>query len=255
MKTLHPAADLLPEHVHERSYATFVLEGAYTETIGQDEMRAARGSVVVHPPGECHSNRFAGRNAILLNVELPESFSFQPPSRLHGTGDPLIRIFGRKLLRELKSPDDVSKTVVEAVMLELCATLMRRAARSSGTRVLTRKAEMLIQERCAEPITLRDIAADLRVDSAHLARVFRRETGCTVGERIRQLRMERASEMLGCDLPLAEVADAAGFADQSHFTRSFRAAFGCTPGEYRRVASIKGVPSRSCVQDAAYPRM
>jgi AraC family transcriptional regulator len=36
------------------------------------------------------------------------------------------------------------------------------------------------------------------------------------------------------DVPLAEIALAAGFADQSHFTKTFRRSRGLTPGEYRR---------------------
>jgi AraC-like DNA-binding protein len=35
------------------------------------------------------------------------------------------------------------------------------------------------------------------------------------------------------DLPLAQVAIEAGFADQSHFNHEFRRQLGRTPGEYR----------------------
>lgn len=36
------------------------------------------------------------------------------------------------------------------------------------------------------------------------------------------------------DLPLAEIALSAGFANQSHFTRVFSAAVGVSPGVWRR---------------------
>jgi len=51
-------------------------------------------------------------------------------------------------------------------------------------------------------------------------------------------RLERAREMM-CDAraPLAEIAVAAGFADQAHFTRQFRKAFGFTPGLWRTLAT------------------
>ena len=39
------------------------------------------------------------------------------------------------------------------------------------------------------------------------------------------------------ELPPADVALAAGFADQAHFTRKFKAAFGVPPARYRDLAA------------------
>jgi AraC family transcriptional regulator len=70
-----------------------------------------------------------------------------------------------------------------------------------------------------------------------LARAFRRSFGCTVGEYLRRLRIERATEQLaGGDTPLAEIALAAGFADQSHFSNVFRRRTGMSPSAFRRAA-------------------
>jgi AraC-like DNA-binding protein len=48
-------------------------------------------------------------------------------------------------------------------------------------------------------------------------------------------RLDFARNRLGDGTPLAELALAAGFADQAHFTRMFRSAFGLTPGHYSRL--------------------
>ena len=48
-------------------------------------------------------------------------------------------------------------------------------------------------------------------------------------------RLDFARSRLGDGTPLADVALAAGFADQAHFTRMFRSAFGLTPGRYVRL--------------------
>jgi AraC family transcriptional regulator len=56
-----------------------------------------------------------------------------------------------------------------------------------------------------------------------------------VGEDLRRLRIDRASEQLVTgDLPLAEIALAAGFADQSHFSNVFRRRTGMSPSRFRR---------------------
>jgi AraC-like DNA-binding protein len=41
------------------------------------------------------------------------------------------------------------------------------------------------------------------------------------------------------EIDLAEVALAAGFADQSHFTRVFKNVTGITPGVYRQMLATK----------------
>ena len=43
------------------------------------------------------------------------------------------------------------------------------------------------------------------------------------------------AERMRAATPLADVALAAGFADQAHFTRMFRSAYGVTPGRYARL--------------------
>lgn len=48
-------------------------------------------------------------------------------------------------------------------------------------------------------------------------------------------RLDFARSRLGTGRPLAELALAAGFADQAHFTRMFRSAYGLTPGRYARL--------------------
>jgi AraC-like DNA-binding protein len=47
-------------------------------------------------------------------------------------------------------------------------------------------------------------------------------------------RARRALAALPSELPLAEIAYLAGYADQAHLTRSFSFRFGTTPGRFRR---------------------
>jgi AraC family transcriptional regulator len=85
------------------------------------------------------------------------------------------------------------------------------------------------------PPAVRELARTAAVDPCHLARTFRRYRMCTIGQYVRQLRLEDAlRRMLGCDHRLAEIAAATGFADQAHFTRTFKQELGVTPRDYRR---------------------
>ncbi len=48
-------------------------------------------------------------------------------------------------------------------------------------------------------------------------------------------RLDFARSRLRGGTPLADLALAAGFADQAHFTRMFKSAYGMTPGRYARL--------------------
>jgi AraC family transcriptional regulator len=75
------------------------------------------------------------------------------------------------------------------------------------------------------------------VHPVHLVRVFRKFQHCTVGEYIRQLRIDYARErMLSSNDPLIEIALSSGFADHTHFSRSFKRVTGMTPSEFRKIA-------------------
>lgn len=66
-----------------------------------------------------------------------------------------------------------------------------------------------------------------------LARQFRRAFGVSPSRFVILRRLDRARRLIAAGRPLAEVALAAGFADQAHLTRQFRAAYGTTPGRWR----------------------
>jgi AraC family transcriptional regulator len=61
---------------------------------------------------------------------------------------------------------------------------------------------------------------------------------------VRELRVRFLLERLAAsDLPLVELALAAGFSDQSHCTREFKKATGMTPAAYRRLLRAGAVAS------------
>lgn len=95
-----------------------------------------------------------------------------------------------------------------------------------------------------------ELAAESGRSHRHFLALFRREVGLAPSTWCRIHRFQRAVELLGSGGPtLAEVALAAGYADQSHLNREFRALAGTTPRTYRllgpRQANHLPVPDRS----------
>jgi AraC-like DNA-binding protein len=96
------------------------------------------------------------------------------------------------------------------------------------------RARALLRERRAV-VRSEELEAVTGLGRYELARQFRIRHGTSPYRYSLLRRLDFARSRLGGDVPLAEVALAAGFADQAHFTRMFRAAYGMTPGRYARL--------------------
>lgn len=98
-------------------------------------------------------------------------------------------------------------------------------------------AKRLMLERYADDLSLDDLARAAGVAPAHLCRVFRKETGQTPFQFLRQLRVERAKEGLArSDDRVADIARDAGFHSPRDLNRAFQRMVGASPREYRRRA-------------------
>jgi transcriptional regulator of acetoin/glycerol metabolism len=86
----------------------------------------------------------------------------------------------------------------------------------------------------SESMDLAELAGVAGLSVYHFARAFKQSTGVAPHHYLVQRRIERAREMLArSELPLSEIALAAGFSDQSHLARLFRQMLGITPGQFR----------------------
>jgi AraC family transcriptional regulator len=142
----------------------------------------------------------------------------------------------KRLYNEFYRADGASGLAMEGLTLELMAEVSRRQVttpESALPRWLEQAREFL-HAHFSDEMTLESIARTVRTHPVHLARVFRRHYGCTVGEYVRRLRVEAACrELSSTDAPLPQIALAAGFYDQSHFSRTFKKIVGLTPTAYR----------------------
>lgn len=234
-----PGLARVPPHAHERPIFNFVLAGGYTEYWGGRSLECTPATLLFHPRGLVHSERFSRSGARCLTVEFD-------PIRLGGEDDtrglrentrfPRERWgwVAARLRRELCEGDDLSPLVLEGLLRVLLGDTYRLASTRPPRYV--RIAREILHDQFADPPSIAEIAADAGVSPSRLARGFRRHLWCTPGEYVRRLRVDRARRLIEeTERPLAEIAQAAGFADQSHLTRVFRRVVGFTPGAYRRL--------------------
>lgn len=106
-----------------------------------------------------------------------------------------------------------------------------RAQRLARERV--QKAQDILRSEMANPPTLEDLGKKVGCSPFYLSRLFSQEAGMTMQQFIRQVRMDRAAELLRtgkCNV--TEAAFTVGYNSLSHFSTTFYETFGCCPGLY-----------------------
>lgn len=91
----------------------------------------------------------------------------------------------------------------------------------------------LLKQNLAEPPTLDELGRKIGCSQFYLSRIFSSQTGRTITQYLRHLRMERAAELLRSgEFNVTEAAMEVGYSSLSHFSAAFHETFGCCPGLY-----------------------
>ncbi len=134
--------------------------------------------------------------------------------------------------------DDAVLLLASALAAVAGATPLRRSADFASAR----RALDYLQAHWREGVTLEALERATGRERWGLSRDFRTFYGTSPHRFLVQRRLAEARRLLSLPTPLslADVAAAAGFADQSHMTRQFTASHGLAPGRWRRVGQGAG---------------
>ncbi len=106
--------------------------------------------------------------------------------------------------------------------------------RVGTTRAAILDAVRVMENHIAEPVSLGRLAAAAGISPRQLNRVFRQRLGRSTMSYYRELRLDKAMNLLrNSPLPLTAIALATGFANSSHFARLFARHFGSPPSSFR----------------------
>lgn len=230
LRVVHPEGQRIEEHQHDWAYIGIYTAGRYRERYdgGEAEMRGP--CAVLHPAGRPHADTVESDGLETLTIE------FEPAwLKRHGFGGKLDRsrvwnggpasLASRQLAAVLSNGRADERTIGHATAQFLHFALTREPHRAASW--------ISDMERRLDDLRLgsaSDLARQLGMHPAYVARAYRAATGEGIAELQRRRRVEAASRLLRFTTqPLAEIAVAAGFCDQSHMNRCFRAVLGRTP--------------------------
>jgi AraC-like DNA-binding protein len=110
----------------------------------------------------------------------------------------------------------------------------KRVARERVERV-----KELLARDLVNPPTLETLGQEVGCSQFYLSRIFSREVGQTIPQYLRNLRMERAAELLRTGrYNVTEAATEVGYSSLSHFSKAFCETIGCCPVLYPAARNV-----------------
>lgn len=159
--------------------------------------------------------------------------------------DHVVRSLKELLLPAFEQPEAANRLFVDHVVLALLSHLsatygefaaVMRPPRGGLAPWQERRAKEMLMAHINGYVGLDELAAACELSRSHFARAFKVTTGSSPMRWVLIQRIERAKTLLlDSSLPIDQLAEQCGFADQSHFTRTFLKFVNVTPGQWRRL--------------------
>jgi AraC family transcriptional regulator len=233
--TRYDASASIGMHYHENSYLSLLLNGSYREINKKEDILVEPGSVVYRPSCYTHSNAFHQQGGHCFNIEfkkgcmemadwkLPLKNCKYPAGNLRPVYD-LYRHFING------SNSDQQWEMVIEWMAELNGS-MHVASRLPWVS----KVKYILDNETGIHHSIHSISQRVFVHPVYLARAFKIQTGCTIGDYQMKIKLEKAVALLfNSSLPMHEIAWQNGFADAAHFIRCFKMAYHISPLQFRK---------------------
>lgn len=224
-------------HFHERLHLSFVIQGGgivKSRTLNCERLPSNLIFFHAGDPHQCLVKEYPSKN---INLEV--GYEFLNSNDLTETAlgmsirkNPNAKMLMLKIYKEILSNDDFTSSSIRMLILDL---ICNENLSVNNQPIWVSQIYDLMNDSWSEPLSLEDLAQTVEVHPVTISKYFRKYFGCTFGEYMRRIRIEKSLSMIkNSDFSLTEIGYECGFYDQSHFSRTFRQLTGFSPKMYSK---------------------
>jgi AraC family L-rhamnose operon regulatory protein RhaS len=261
-----------PPHRHHYFELLYILEGAGSHTINNNQYPYSKGNLFLLTPDDTHSfeissdtrcciidftkGLFAKRHRSQMDrAEITEFFVsmeyiFHNHQNLRGyvamnpQESGLTNGLVAQLIMEKEQPRIYSGIITQNIVFLLLNIIARSIQENiagelkiKGTKNIIHELTTYIQQNIykKELLKIDSLAKHFNKTPDHLNRYFKQQTGITLKTYINRYKLRLVETRLRySDLNISEIANELGYTDESHLNKIFKSAFGQTAKEYRK---------------------
>jgi AraC-like DNA-binding protein len=148
---------------------------------------------------------------------------------------PPVPVAAQRLWYQAKTLELLSQVLFQPVPQE--EFFCQRQKRVAHERV--ERTTAILRTHLADPPDIEALGAQVGCSSFYLSRQFSKEMGMTIPQYVRQIRMERAADLLlGGRHNVTEAAMEVGYSSLSHFSKAFCTTIGCCPALFPNAKAL-----------------
>ena len=236
--------DKTPWHYHENPYFMFVLHGNMMDSNKKVKTLLPPGSLMFTNWQEIHYGSKHSNNAGGFHLELEKNWFEKydiSPMDLEGSlhlENPLVKGLMNKVYLETKINDNHSQASIELLILDIFNKMKNSLLHLDSKKPswVKKLCEFILDSEV--DYSLSNLSQELNIHPGHLSREFHKYFGSTLGQYIRQLKLNKAIIMMSTNqFSMTEICYKCGFYDQSHFISNFKSIYNTTPSNYLKQIS------------------
>lgn len=253
----HPSGKAHHNHTHDFYEINYLYEGDCINIIDGESIYMDSGDFIIMHPGTFHTI-YAESESIVVNILIRTSFFDEIFSSAEENAASLLSSFMtaakdksyykyvtckaenireevEKLMEEESSCQFNKDLIQTSLLFSIFSKLLRseNKATISGKQNVSSNTLMDILKYLSnyyDIATLQHISNQFGYSSAHICRMFLKETGKSFGRILTEIRMNKALEYLtDTDLKMYEISQLLGYDSHEYFQRVFKKHFGITP--------------------------
>ena len=259
---------------HDFWELVYVDKGQFREVAGEDTYEMLQGQIIFHKPNEYHNLIANGR--VAPNVVIVSFVSHSPAMAFFGNKilyasqqqrELLSRIIyearqafscplGDNMLPQMTCDDEApfgSQQMVTLLLEQLLIDIVRAgvpaeqrprltsSVKQRADNEMTQRIIRYMESHLSDNLSFTAICTYSAQSATNLKTMFKAVTGMGVMEYYRQLKIERAKQLLREGSGnITQIADRMGYTSVHYFSRHFKQATGMTPREYTHSVQAQG---------------
>lgn len=230
-------------HKHECIELLYFLYGNAEVTAEETSMQASFYDIVIYPKGMYHTEhlKFDGHQEIICvwvdipGLDLPSAIRIQD-------NDANIKWILENLHSEYKS-ENPSKELIEHYVKTIAILIAKKCFAQKHSDDPVSRIMLYMQDHMTDELTVEQLSELIYVSKSYLSRIFKKQTGVSLIEYLRLIRVETAKALLvSSNTSIEEISYIIGYNSPKYFCRAFRICTGMSPREFKTVNKQSGLP-------------